>query len=259
MMSNSLGNHSEIQSHTAIAAPFTASIAPVTMLRNVSLFFHAITNAAVRAAMAITTRPIGLADMAALSSHWAAACAFAAAAAAKLAMRAPMVAVVLVAVAAVSAPVAVILAQVWVMTFPNPAHSCSAAPARSAKPIAICCTLPVRKPSITSAVPPIVSARPMNFPSALPAPSPSESKLSPRSRLTLPPASCALLPTSAMPCLKSSTSPRTTALMVWVRLAIRSPWPCASAWAARRNRRARERCSGQTTRSPAGQGRCGRR
>jgi len=57
----------------------------MTMRRKVSDFFQARTKAAMRAAMATTTRPIGLALMAAFSSHWAAAQALLAAATASCA------------------------------------------------------------------------------------------------------------------------------------------------------------------------------
>src|SRR5574343_718922 len=139
---------------------------------------------------------------------------------ATVAMRCPIVAVVFVAVAAVSAVVAVTFAHHVVIVLPTDVHRASAAPARSAKPMASCATLPVRKPSMTSCVPVVESERPMNFCSAAPAPSPRLSKLSFRSRLTLSPALPAATSTSCIASLNSEASPRTPALIVAVLLAI---------------------------------------
>ena len=60
------------QSATAPAAVLIASQQEITTLRNVSEFCHATTMAATNAAIAITTRPIGLASIAALNAHCAA-------------------------------------------------------------------------------------------------------------------------------------------------------------------------------------------
>ena len=68
-MAASSGQFDLSQLNTFLAAVSTHLSAPVTMLRNVSEFFQASTNAATSATMAITTSPIGLAVMAAFKSH----------------------------------------------------------------------------------------------------------------------------------------------------------------------------------------------
>src|SRR5574343_1399451 len=135
---------------------------------------------------------------------------------ATVAMRCPIVAPVFAVVAAVAAVVAVTFAHHVVIVLPTDVHRASVAPARSAKPVASNCTFPVRRPSMTSCVPVIESASPMNFCSAAPAPSPRLSKLSLRSRLTLSPALPAADSTSCIASLNSEASPRTTALIVAV-------------------------------------------
>ena len=60
---------SRIQFHTPSAAPLIASHAPVTMLRNVSDFCHAMTKAAPSATSAMTMSEIGFAFIAAFNSH----------------------------------------------------------------------------------------------------------------------------------------------------------------------------------------------
>src|SRR4051812_18389550 len=55
--------------HSALAAALIAAQVARTTLRNVSLCFHARIMPATSAAIAMTTRPIGLADSAALRSH----------------------------------------------------------------------------------------------------------------------------------------------------------------------------------------------
>src|SRR5690606_20793664 len=68
-IASSSGQLSLTQSQTNLIADHTALNAPVTMFRNVSLFFHSRMMPATRAATATMMIPIGFALNAALSSH----------------------------------------------------------------------------------------------------------------------------------------------------------------------------------------------